>query len=201
MKKIFDSIPKFLLGPIAVIIGIFYFVQQDPPKTICDIQFEIFKKETEKYIFGYKEKKISISPGIKRDIESCEGTNSPGGCYDLFEGLKKILKPSRSIPSECRDRIGELDPFKKWLDRSLFDFSQISWNNSTVVRMGLFNWFEQDDIILFCRLKAEYIRLIGPEEYKTQETKLLKQLVELKKLPPNQVWGRTVLSFKCPILN
>lgn len=201
MKKILDAIPKFLLGPLAVILGIFYFINQDPPQSICDVQFEIFRKENEKYIYGYKKKEISISPGIQRDIERCQATNSAGGCFDWIEGVKKTLKPSRNIPEECRDRMDELDPLGKWLRQSLFVYSQISWNNSTIVRPNLFHWLEYDDIINFCRLKQEYTRLYGAENYKEQQDKLLKELAKLKKLPANQVWPRTVLSYRCPIFN
>lgn len=203
MKKFFDGIPKFVLGPLAVILGIFYLTQQDPPKTICDTQFEIFRNEKNaaKYIFPTKKKKIEISPGIKKDIEMCQDSNNSGGCFDWMEGLKKTLKLTRNIPEECRDRIDELEPLKKWLDQSLFVYSQISWNNATVVRRGLFHWLEQDDIMLFCRLKQEYIRIVGPKEYKSLEKKLVQDLVTLKKLPMAQVWERTVLSYKCPVLN
>jgi hypothetical protein len=203
MKKIIDAIPRFLLGPLAVIIGIFYFVQSDPPKTICDTQFEIFKEEKDikKYIYSYKSKSVEISAEIKRDIERCQNTNSPGGCFDWMEGLKRVLHVSRNLPAKCRDRMDELKPYQGWLTQSLFVFSQISWNNSTIVRKGLHNWLEDDDILLFCRLKSEYIRLFGAEAYKKQEMALLQLLQKEKKMPAQQAWPRTVLSYRCPILN
>ena len=97
MKKILDAIPKFLIGPIVVILGILYFTQQDPPQSICDTQFEIFREENLKYVFGYQKKSITISPGIKADIEQCQNTNTSGGCYAWLEGLKKVLKSSRNL--------------------------------------------------------------------------------------------------------
>lgn len=200
MKKIIDAIPKFFLGPLLVLGGIFYFILQDPPKTVCDIQFEIFKKENEKYVYPYKKKKIEIPAVIKRDIEMCQNTNTAGGCYDWMAGLKGVLKTTRNLPTECRSRISELNPLKSWMDQSLFLFSQISWNSSQFVRPDLFHWLEKDDVILFCRLRMEYIRLIGVESYKAQEKRLLDELVKLKKLPPPKVWERTVLSYKCPTL-
>jgi len=203
MKKYIDMIPKLLLGPLAVMIGLLYFTQQDPPKSICDIQFEIFKEEKsiKKYVYSYEKKNIAITEGIQHDVERCEKTNSPGGCFDWMEGVKKIIHVTHNIPMQCRDRLEELDPLKSWLDRSIFIFSQVSWNESTIVRKGLFNWLEQDDIYLFCRLKSEYTRLFGAEAYRQQEAANLKMLQNLKKLPVKDVWPRTVLSFRCPILN
>lgn len=203
MKKFLDSLPKFVIGPLAVIGGIFFLTQSDPPKSICDTQFEIFKeeKDVKKYLYSYKKKSVEISPEIKKDIEKCQDTNAIGGCFDWLEGIKRVSHVTRNLPGECRDRMGELDPFKKWMDQSLFVFSQISWNSSAIVRKGLFNWLEYDDIMLFCRVKSEYIRLFGPEEYKKQETKLRKDLEKLYKYPPAQTWERTILSFRCPVLS
>ena len=173
MKKYLDMIPRLLIGPIAVVIGLIYFTQQDPPKSICDIQFEIFKQEKniKKYVYTYEKKNITITDGIQHDVERCESTNSPGGCFDWMEGVKNIIHVTRNIPMQCRDRMDELDPLKKWLDRSIFIFSQVSWNESTIVRKSQFNWLEQDErtcdqapVTLYWKIKGTYEIGGGSEE-------------------------------------
>jgi len=201
MAKIFDAIPKFFIGPLVVILGIFYFLQADPPRTVCDTQFEIFKKANEKYIFGYKAKRVTVPPGITNDIERCQAANSPGGCFDMLEGIRKTLPSSRHIPLGCESRINDLKPYPQQLEQIIFTFSQISWNNTQIVRAGFFNWLEYDEMILFCRIKREYTRLVGEEAYKKLEQKLLKELVKLRKLSEKQTWERTILSYQCPLLN
>lgn len=197
MKKWLESLPKFIIGPAAVIVGILYFVIQDPPKTVCDTQFEIFKKEQSKYIFGYTKNGITIPAGMQKDIKTCQEGNSPGACYDWLQGLKTTLHGSRNLPQECGSRLGELAPYGTWMDQSLFLFSQISWNDTNAVRADFFNWLESDDIDIFCRLKREYIRLKGEQAYNNAQMALLNQLVTLKKIPAKDVWPRTVLSYKC----
>lgn len=200
MQKILDSIPKMLLGPLLVILGILYFYFQDPPSSICDIQFEIFKKENEKYLYGYTKNAIQVPAIYKKDIETCRNSNSIGGCYDWNEGLKKMIKASRTIPESCRDRLDELDPLLKYYSSSLRVYSQISWNDSEIVRLQLFHWLDREDLIVFCRLKAEYERLLGVPAYKALELGLFDELVKLKKLPRPEVWKRTILSYQCESL-
>ena len=197
MKKWIESLPKFVLGPLAVLVSILYFTVQDPPKTICDTQFEIFKKEEAKYIFPYKKGEIDISAGIKKDIESCRLGNSPGACYDWLEGLKKLIHLTRNIPATCAGRIGDLAPLSDWLDQSVFLFSQISWNSTNVIRDGLNNWLEDEEVIRYCQLKNEYIRLRGDPAWQTLQAGLLEELIKIKKMDRKRAWERTILSHHC----
>lgn len=199
MKKLLDSVPKLVLGPILVIIAIIYFTLQDPPKTICDTQFETFRseKDVEKYYFGYEKNKIKIPAGIQQDIDSCQKSNSPGACYDWMEGIKKLITYTKNIPAQCGERFDEIEPIGKWFAQSVFIYSQISWNNTTSVRDGLFNWLDDDDQAIFCRLKVEYIRLFGAEAWKTQENKNVQELMRLKKMDQKRVRERTILSHRC----
>lgn len=198
MKEWFAALPKFIVGPAAVIVCIIYFVIQDPPKTICDTQFEIFKKDNAKYIYGYSKKNIVIPPGIQKDLKSCQEGNSPGACYDWMENLKLLIHSSRRLPAECGERIKELGAYKSFLDHSAFIFSQISWNDTITVRKGLYNWLEEDDVQLFCNLKKEYIRLLGLPAWKGLQTSLYNEVVKAKKVPPTkEAWERTVLSHPC----
>lgn len=190
-------IPKNLLGPLAVIAGIIYFYVQDPPKTVCDIQFEVFRKETRKYLYGTGKNDIVVPPLFQKDVTSCRDSNSVGGCYDWSEGIKRTINNSRTIPQECRSRLGEIEPLLSYYAGSLRIYSQISWNSTEVVRAGLFHWLDNEDMILFCRLKKEYIRLAGEPAFKALQAALFKELIGLKKLPPEEVWKRTVLSHSC----
>jgi hypothetical protein len=82
---------------------------------------------------------------------------------------------------------------------SLYTFSQISWNESTVVRKGLYAWLDEEDMLLYCRLKNEYIRLYGVPAYTQLQNSLHGQLIKLKKMPAKETWERTILSYRCPI--
>lgn len=201
MKDFFASIPKVWLGPMIIIVGIGYFVLQENPVTICDIQYEIFQKETEKYIFGYKRKNVKISPAIKKDIEACMQGNSPGGCYDWLTGLKNTLHTLRNLPNQCGDKltsgIGGGESLQKWMETSLWLFSEVSWNEAPTVRPGLFNWLDTDDLYIYCQLKSEYMRLFGEKKWTETQKKLLMGLMKSKKMDEKSAWGRTVLSHKC----
>lgn len=201
LSKILDIVPKFLLGPLAVVLGILYFYFQDPPKTICDTQFEYFKKENLKYLYGTTKKNIKVPALYLNDLDMCRKSNSVGGCYDWMQGLKKTISSSRSLAGEeCRPRISELNPLIPYYASSLRVYAQISWNDTEVVRAKLFHWLDSEDLIVYCRLKTEYTRLMGVPAYQALEASLFKELLELKKLSKEEAWPRTVLSHNCTII-
>lgn len=198
IKAFITSIPKNVLGPILVILGIVYFYFQDPPKSICDTQFVHFKQQTQKYLYGTEKNSIKIPAQYVYDFDACRESNSIGGCYDWSEGLKKTLKLSRSVPAECGPRLEELSPLMSYYASSLRLYSQISWNNTETVRARLFHWLDNEDLIIFCRLKNEYTRLAGKEGYSAVQMSLFNELSQLKKpMRKEEVWKRTVLSFDC----
>ena len=212
MNSFFASIPKLAIGPIVVVVMILYFIYDDPPKTVCDLQVEIFKKENQSYLYGSAKKGVSFSPEYQRQLALCHQQNSPGACFDWMEGIKKTIRSSHNIPDVCsadqlsfgrrlKQMTGSEDglgAFKKWLSVSLFTYSQISWNDGAVVRQGLYNWLDQEDVLAFCQLRREYIRLYGKEAYTQLQNGLHAQLIKLKSKTPKEAWERTVLSYNCP---
>lgn len=197
IKNFLDSIPKYILGPLAVILGIIYFYVQNPPVTQCDSQFAVFKKETQKYLYGSSKNGIQVPALFIKDVETCRNSNSVGGCYDWSEGLKKMIHASRTIPDACKPRLKELEPLVSYYVGSIRLYSQISWNSTEIVRQKLFHWLDNEDIIVFCRLKAEYSRLMSPQTYKALESSLLTELSKLKSMSREEVWKRTILSHNC----
>jgi hypothetical protein len=212
MDQFFASIPKFVVGPLVVILVIVYLVYDDPPKTVCDLQIEIFQKENEKYIYGHTKKNVRFSPQYQKELSLCQQQNSPGACFDWMQGIQRTVHSSRNIPDECsaekmsflrklKQYTGASDilsPFKQWLTVSLYTFSQISWNEGVVVRQGLYGWLDNEDILRYCQVKNEYIRLFGKEAYTQLQNSLHAQLIKLKKKPAKEVWERTILSYRCP---
>ncbi len=212
MGSFFSSIPKVVVGPLVVILMILYFIYDDPPKTVCDLQMDIFKKETQNYIYGYAKKAVKFSPEYQKQLALCHQQNSPGACYDWMEGIKKTLHFSHNIPDECsaekqgfvrdlkqmtgsEDKLG---PYKKWMSISLYTFSQISWNDSNVVRQGLYNWLDEEDIAVFCHLRREYLRLYGKESFTQLQNSFHGQLIKLKNKTAKEAWDRSILSYRCP---
>lgn len=202
IKEFIESIPKMWLGPIVVIIGIGYFVLQENPVTLCDIQYDIFKKENEKYLFGVKKKGVTHKPVILADIDKCMEANSPGGCYDWSEGLKLSLHSLRNLPKECGHKLDGSTlggvTIRALLEKSAWLYSQISWNEAAIARAGLYNWLDTDDIANFCRLRHQYLRLIGTEKWTALQAGLLTNLTTEKKMDQKAAWPRTILSHKCP---
>lgn len=89
MDQFFASIPKVIIGPIVVALVILYFVYDDPPKTVCDLQFEIFQKENLNYLYGHTKRAVKHSPKYQKELSLCQEQNSPGACFDWMEGIKK----------------------------------------------------------------------------------------------------------------
>lgn len=201
-RELFETTPKMVLGPILVLLGLGYFVIADPPKTICDTQFDLFKEKQQKYIYGTKKNNIQQPAVFLRDFEGCRTTNSSGGCFDWLQGLKALRKDVRLLPSECGSKLSALDPFKSYIEKSFWIFTHISWNDTDVRRRGLYHWLDAEDIAIFCSLKREWVRLNGRPAWKQLEVKLLQDVLNTKKINDKPVsqkeaWERTVLSQSC----
>lgn len=202
IKEAFNSVPKVILGPAIVLVGLFYFTIADPPKTVCDTQFEIFKNKTIKYVYEFKNNGITLKPTFLKDFDNCRTSNTPGACFDWLKGLKGLMRDIHFLPSECQSRMSELEPLGAHLKNSIWLFGHISWNDNPVVRKGILNWLDVEDMAVFCKTKKEIIRLYGDEYWKKIQEMTLQDLMRTKKIEDQKVnreeaWERSILSHSC----
>lgn len=203
IQSLIDSMPRWAVGLGAVTLGIVYFVLTDPPKTICDSQFEAFKEEYKKDLFGGKSGGIELPPLFKAQWETCRDTNSIGGCFEFLNLLKKVLPGIKLIPDVCGERLSELKPLQKSLRQSLWLISQLSWPVKNDWVIGTYNWLGPEDIGLFCQIKTQWKRLLGEAKWQGLQEQLLQEHIKNNKeagkdpISRQGAWERSVLSFNC----
>ena len=89
MDDFLNKIPKTILLIIVLTIGVLFIVIADPPKTVCDAQDELFTEEYKSFLLVDKERKLKTSK-YQTLKNQCKIANSPGGCYELFNQMRKL---------------------------------------------------------------------------------------------------------------
>lgn len=204
IKDWFLSLPRPVLGSVAVLGGIAFMLLADPPKTVCDTQFESYRERLAHHIFPKNvSSSVKLPPLIETQYRDCMRSNSPGGCYELFQGIKTWLRELRTITSGCGSEFGKIAPSKEWMSKSITLFVQIAWgDNPPETFRRKTGWLERSDIILYCGLKREYVRLFGTTEWTNLRESILQSLPGASKMDRLDRWEKTILSVACEkILN
>ena len=97
MDRWLAQIPKFWLIVGSLTIGILFIVLSDPPKSVCDAQLDLFRKNQKDFLYLDPKNEVIKTTGFQREFERCQSTNTPGGCYELFEKTRKFLTDVESV--------------------------------------------------------------------------------------------------------
>lgn len=195
MDRFISSLPKSVIALAVIIAGFVGIVLNDPPKTTCDSQLELFTKGQGEFIYG---KAGLARPIAKQLFSTCKSGNSPGGCFELFVRLRKLNDDLESIPRQCADVMAKDEPLKSWLLSGLKLMTTISWGDrgpASVNRRG--GWFDSSDLSLFCDLKKNATLLYGVEEMEPWRENVIGLLPEADKMDHEQLVQKTLFATPC----
>ena len=193
-----QNLPKLLLGLIIVIITLIALHYLKPPKTLCDIQMEAIQESLSKG-FYVDDRSGSFRKFIGDAFQFCLKSNSPGGCYDMFNRFRFFEKQVRTLPEKCGSSEVSL-PIKNALEKSLRLFAKISWGGSPPQnKYSKLSWLDSADIGLYCRLKRQYQRLYGKETWKAFTWSVIAGLSKIETLRKNkkEAWEKSIFSQNC----
>ncbi|MEM7646707.1 MAG: hypothetical protein AAF203_07355, partial [Pseudomonadota bacterium] len=140
--------PKLLLGFVFLTVALLVLILRDPPKTLCDIQMEEVNQRLAKGFFVDTRDGI-YQKGVLQAFQFCLETNSPGGCFDLFNRLEYYEKQIRSIPAQCGAHPSTVS-VGKGLRKALKLFARIGWGEvPPESKFKKTAWLESDDLGLF----------------------------------------------------
>jgi hypothetical protein len=199
MDQFFASIPKPLLALGAIVIGFVVIVLSDPPRTVCDEQLELVRESQRDFLISRKGAGNSTKPALIGELFSrCKADNSPGGCFELFQRLKKMQADFVSIPGNCSETAVADGNLKGGLLGSIKLMAQIAWGEagptSTLKRNG---WLDASDIALFCDLKKTATRLMGPAEFEAWRNGVVAGLPGADVLEGDQAFQRSLFATPC----
>lgn len=201
MDQILASVPKAIIAIVCLVVALLVIRQIEPPRTVCDAQMEVFRDSQKRFLYA----KPSANDyrrmrDVKQMFEECSGHNSPGGCFEYFQYLKKVLADLDDIPSQCAETASSEAVINEWVWKSLTLMVQMAWGDrapaSYVQRNG---WFDTSELTLFCSTRKQAIRIFGQSRYSEWQEGMLKNMPNSEILTRDQVWQRSILSTPCDV--
>ncbi len=130
--------------------------------------------------------------------DRCKRSNNPGGCYELFSGIKTLLTDLESLTRECGSSAGNNPEVKAAIKDTLELIVRLAWGEKPPASYhAKFSWLDAADISLFCKLRNRYQAMSGDEAWKSFRQRLLTELPGAKELPQNEVWDLSIFSENC----
>lgn len=182
---------------LAIVGGLIFIIVSDPPKTICNAEIESFQAGTRGFLY------INPSATVKvvryhELAENCKRSNSPGGCIELFNGLKKVLLELNSVSLKCLPEVGELKEVRGSVFRSLDLMAKLAWGVQPPAHANLkVGFFDPGDLNLFCRLKQKSIEIYGDNEWSQFQKQTLNSLPGISLIPKQEAWDKSLFSLSC----
>lgn len=198
MNQLLASLPARVIAIGAIIIGLILILLNDPPRTICDTQLGVFKEAQSRFLFRQDIKGVSRTPDFERELETCRGSAGPGGCFELFEKLKRFLTDLEDIPQQCSVEAGDLKEVRGALLETARVMALLAWGDrAPIAYTQRFGWFDSADVALFCRIKHQASVLYGKENWEKFRLAISKELPQANTLTPDQIWQRSIFSTSC----
>ncbi len=198
MDQFLAALPKPVLALGAIVLGFFLLVMFNPPATVCDSQMELFREAEQSFIYPMKTKGADHPALIIEMFDACQVSNDPGGCFNLFKGLKKLSVDLRNIPHQCSETAGDEKEIKAWLLRSLELMVQIAWGEKGPTSYyDKQSWFDSSDLALFCSLKSNASQILGEDAMNTWRIGVTQQLPMVAHMDKDDVWRKSLFSTPC----
>ena len=205
------KLPRALLATVAIGAGIALIVLNDRPHQFCDTQISHFQS-------------IQKTDFTKL-INECRTTNSPGGCYDLFFHLKKLLRNFYLVSSKCFERLssitltkqshfkqGKLTQEEKRYFQKKISVKEVLFDSMELItrlayrgektlsgEKNKLHWLGPADLSLFCSLKKTVTLFYGRESLKSLENQILKNLPSAEKTSLKTLRKHSILSENCSL--
>ena len=205
------GIPKLLLGAIVIVLTLAVIIYNDPPTTLCDIQMQAVNKKLAGKFFSTKSVgRVSddstvigastsgtYQKGVMSAFNFCIETNSPGGCYDIFNRLNYLEKQVRTIPNTCGEH-SSTQKVRKALEKGIRLIVKVAWGEKPPENAYEKKaWLDINDIALYCRLKNQHQRIYGKKNWALFRDQVMGGLPEAKTMKRKDIWKKSLLSYKC----
>lgn len=199
MDRFFSVFPKSLLAVLVIGGGIFFIISSDPPHTVCESQTEVFRVAQNRFLFVDPKQKPKVTIAKYRAlVDRCKSANTPGGCYELFQEARMLIRDLEAVPSECATVIGAITEVKTALWELTELLVRLGWGDKPPVTYHQkFAWLDTSDISLFCRLKKRLVESYEELAFQEFRERIFKDLPGSKDMPREQVWDMTIFSENC----
>lgn len=176
-----------------------FIILSSPPHSVCDSQIDVIKESQKHFLYKDPPKsKVVVTTRYQFQRDRCKSTNSPGGCYELFQGIRTLLQDLATVTSECGSSIGGVKEIKTALWETSELLVRLAWGEKPPSAYhAKFGWLDNADLTLFCKLKARATQMYGESAWNSFREKMMSDLPGTKDLTRNQVWEVVLFSENC----
>ena len=199
MVDFFRALPKNILAFLAIAGGILLILVINPPYTVCESQLEAVKKAQQSFLYKEKPNSAVLKTTKYQYLrDRCKSTNDPGGCYELFRGVRILLEDMNALSQACGPAAGNAGEIHKALWETVELLLRLAWGEKPPEgRMAKFGWLDVADTTLFCKLKTRITSIYGEESWVAFREKMMADLPGAKLLTRNQIWDLSLFSENC----
>jgi hypothetical protein len=182
---------------LVIVAGLAAIILANPPRTACDAEVEAFQMGVVGFLYIHPKATVK-TVRYHEMAERCKRGNGPGGCLELFSGLKKTLLALNSVSPGCLPETGKLKEVRGSIFRSIDLMSKLAWGSQPPSHPNLkVGFFDPGDLNLFCRLKAKAIQIYGEDEWITFQKGSLRELPGISALSQQDAWDKSIYSLAC----
>jgi hypothetical protein len=198
VKKL-EELPRPMLIFIVLFLGAAFFFIANPPRTICDVQVDVFRENQSGYIFPKGKKQTSISSLYKRSLSQCELGNTLGACLEYFSTLRQFTKDLGAVQRECLAEVIEVKETKEALGVGIKTLAMLAWGEEPpdLSAPNRYGWLEMAELAVYCDLKNIFIRKSGEDVWNNWTTQLIGDLPGANKIPFDDAFMRSLFSLRC----
>ncbi|MFZ4403015.1 MAG: hypothetical protein ACOYOK_02840 [Pseudobdellovibrionaceae bacterium] len=208
MDDFFKSLPPWALALVAICAGLAFFMLNEPPKTICDVQKSNFLESQTGVIFPAVIKKNKVPPSIVKAKEACLYGNSAGSCYHYLGILNKLAKDLAEKSSECLSPIFDISELKLALLDGAEVMVRLAWGGEPPeIGPNKLGWLQDSEVAIYCRLKNVIIRSTSEVDWNQLRLQVFKKLpgkenagsptLASSYLSDSDIWSRSLYSIRC----
>ena len=190
--------PQSLLVFLGLVGGLAAIFIMNPPHTACNSQLNELTKEHTPFFIIDKSVKFQEKTEYQKSFESCQNTNSPGGCLNLFNGIKELVGTLQVIPSDCFSKICLQKAFNQPLWDTIDIIVRIGWGDQPPENVHERNkWLSYSHFLLFCQIKKILNTCHGEEKWQDEQEKILQSLPGADKMTRQNIWRLTLFATSC----
>jgi hypothetical protein len=216
MEKFFNSLPKPVLAILVIVAALIFFMLNDPPHTVCQVQVDNLKEAMKGQLFPTTVNKNKIPAILIKTQEACQQGNSSGSCLEYFGILRKAARDIKNYSSECKAELVNISEVRKAFTDGVTLMAKMAWGSHAPEQgMARFGWLQDSEIGLFCMLKDVYSQSLGDEAWNALRANIYKEFPgeaprnsnptgigeELPKaattMAESDIWARSIFSVRC----
>ncbi len=199
MDEFLRNSPKWLIVGGALALALVIMMVLNPPYSACDSQFDVFKNSETPFLYLDPTKKFMTETDLQRSRKICEERNLPGSCFQMFEGLRLLVRDLETVSFACQAHIIERAEVKCAVFESVSFIVKLAWGlvppQSYLDKTG---WLDSVHLGTFCDLHGKIKEYFSDDEWANYREEILKSLPGSDKLDRKELWNRSLFSLKCP---